>query len=89
LLYGEGVCEITPDQAQKLSDASTLPVGAKLEGLPSLDIQVKGESFFKSEDGAVLVNNSSLGVVDKVESPLNVKVLQTDEYGELELLYEK
>ena len=60
LLYGETesgkVCQITPEHIEKLEEASNLYIGNILEGLPSLQIEVNGETFFQSEYEEVLVN---------------------------------
>jgi hypothetical protein len=68
LLYGETesgkVCQITPEQIQKLEAASESHTGNVVKGLSSLQIQVDGETFFQSENEEVLLNRK----VDLTES---------------------
>jgi hypothetical protein len=60
ILYEKGKAyDITPDQIQKIEEASRLSPESKLEELPSLTVEVGGETFFKSENGEVSVNKRS------------------------------
>jgi len=57
ILYEKGkTYDITPDQIQKLEEASRLSPDDKLEGLPSLNVEIDGETFFQSKTGEVLIN---------------------------------
>jgi hypothetical protein len=60
ILYEKGkTYDITPDFIQKIEEASELSPSDKLEELPSLTVEVDGETFFKSENGEVSVNKRS------------------------------
>jgi len=57
ILYEKGkTYDITPDQIQKIEEGSQLSPSDKLEGLPSLNVEVDGKTFFQSKNGEVLVN---------------------------------
>ncbi len=60
ILYEKGkTYDITPAQIQKLEEASRLSPEDKLEGLPSLNVEIDGETFFQSKDGEVLINKKT------------------------------
>jgi hypothetical protein len=51
-----GNCNISPEQMQKLESASIANPGEVVENLPSLKVEVDGETFFESQDSKVVVN---------------------------------
>ncbi len=83
LLYGETesgkVCQITPEHIQKLEEASNLYIGNILSGLPSLQIEVDGETFFQSEYEEVLVN-SKVNLADKIREWLQERKPSDNEF---------
>lgn len=56
---GKQVCTISPEQMQQLEEAIASEAGDIVKGLPSLKIEVKGETFFESQDEKVIVNRKS------------------------------
>jgi hypothetical protein len=83
LLYGETesgkVCQITPEDIEKLEEASNLYIGNILSGLPSLQIEVDGETFFQSESEEVLVN-SKVNLADKIRESLKNRKPSDNEF---------
>ena len=65
LLYGElegrTVCTLTPEQMQKLDEASDFLPGNVIEELPSLRIEVDGETLFQSVNQEIVVNKKQGG----------------------------
>ena len=87
ILYEQGkTYDITPDQIKKIEETSQLSPGEKLEELPSLTVEVDGETFFQSKNGEVLVNKkpSESAVQNLLEG--EVKVYRV-ENGESELIH--
>jgi hypothetical protein len=87
LLYGETedgkiTCTISPEQMQQLEEALPFEPGDELKGLPSLKIEVDGETFFSSESEKIVVNEKfveSVPVLPEIEPE---EVQQREQEGE-------
>jgi hypothetical protein len=87
ILYEKGkTYDITPEEIQKIEEASQLSPEDKLEGLPSLNVEVDGETFFQSKNGEVLVNRKQPEDVAQNRLQGDVKVYLVED-GESELIY--
>jgi hypothetical protein len=87
ILYEKGkTYDITPKQIQKIDEASQLSPSDKLEGLPSLNVEVDGETFFQSENEEVLVNRKQpeSDVQNRLQGDVKVYLVED---GESELIY--
>jgi hypothetical protein len=91
LLYGETedgkiICTISPEQMQQLEEALPFEPGDELKGLPSLKIEVDGETFFSSESEKIVVNEKfveSVPVLPEIEPE---EVQQREQEGENDAL---
>jgi len=91
LLYGETedgkiTCTISPEQMQQLEEALPFEPGDELKGLPSLKIEVDGETFFSSESEKIVVNEKfveSVPVLPEIEPE---EVQQREQEGENDAL---
>jgi hypothetical protein len=84
-----GKCNISPEQMQKLEEASIANPGEVVEKLPSLKVEVDGETFFESQDNKVVVNRRAtldLETEQPLALPGEVKVFLSQQ-GESELIY--
>jgi hypothetical protein len=87
ILYEKGkTYNITPEQIQQIDEASQLSSSDKLEELPSLTVEVDGETFFKCENGEVLVNRKQPESDVQNWRRGDVKVYLVED-GESELVY--
>ena len=87
ILYEKGkTYNITPEQIQQIDEASQLSSSDKLEELPSLTVEVDGETFFQSENEEVLVNRKKpeSDVQNRLQGDVKVYLVED---GESELIY--
>lgn len=77
LLYGqteEGhkICTISPEQMQQIEDALPFESGEEFKGLPSLKVEVDGETFFESQSDKIVVNKTFVELAQFVKSQVQV-----------------
>jgi len=82
----EKTYDITPEQIQKIEEASQLSPEDKLEELPSLTVKVDGETFFQSKNSEIVVNRKQPEDVAPNRLQGDVKVYLVKE-GESELIH--
>ncbi len=68
-----GKCNISPEQMQKLESAFIANPGEVVENLPSLKVEVDGETFFESQDNQVIVNRRSLLELETVRRQAQIE----------------
>jgi len=87
ILYEKGkTYDITPEQIQKIEEASQLSPEDKLEELPSLTVKVDGETFFQSKNSEIVVNRKQPEDVAPNRLQGDVKVYLVED-GESELIH--
>ncbi len=91
LLYGETeagkiICTISPEQMQQLEEALPFEPGDELKGLPSLKIEVDGETFFSSESEKIVVNEKFVEFVPVLPEIEPEEVQQREQEGENDAL---
>jgi hypothetical protein len=82
-----GKCCISPEQIQKLESASIANRGEVVEKLPSLKVEVDGETFFESQDNKVVVNRRANLEIEKGQ-PLShqAQIEESDYYNDYDYL---
>jgi hypothetical protein len=84
LLYGETedgkiICTISPEQMQQLEEALPFEPGDEFKGLPSLKVEVDGETFFEAESEKVVVNEKFVEPAPVLPEPEPEEVQQPEQ----------